>query len=123
MVKNPIKVEFVGLLPVLYEFCSKCAIMDPLKVARLDYLSEQWAGYPPEVLQEQARLSELCQRLTQDFPVPVGFMSARGLWLSLKHRLGRGPAVVIDGKRVLSGELSYEAIKVAIEEERAKSER
>ncbi|MBI4523333.1 MAG: hypothetical protein HY695_05910 [Deltaproteobacteria bacterium] len=44
-------------------------------------------------------------------------MSFRGMWLSIRHGLRNAPAVIIGKKRVIQGQLPYERIKLAIEEE------
>jgi hypothetical protein len=123
MGNDRVKVELVGLLPEFYRICTKCQPVDYLLLGGTDYISEQMADYPPEVLEEQKKLFDLYQRLTHDFagavvPVPVNLLSLRGLWLSLRYKLGKRGAVVIGGKRVLTADLPYEVIREAIKEER-----
>ncbi len=122
MKKSPIKVELVGLLPVFYTVCMKCRPIDYLALGGSEYLSEQLADYPPEVLEEQKKLYELYQRLTHDFgsaviPIAVNLLSPRGLWLSLRFNLGKRATAVINGKRALSADLPYEMIREAIKAE------
>ncbi len=122
MENDPVKVELVGLLPAFYRVCTKCQPVDYLLLGGANYLSEQMADYPPEILEEQQKLYELYQRLTHDFagavvPVPVDLLSLRGLWLSLRYKLGKRAAVVISGKRALSADLPYEMIREAIKAE------
>jgi hypothetical protein len=122
----PIKVELIGLLPEVYRVCVKCQPMDYLSLGGVDYVSEQLAGYPEEIRVEQKKLLDLYHRLQRDFPgavlpVPIGLMSPRGLWLSLRHRFGNGPKLLIGGTRVLSADRPYEEIKRTIEEELTKS--
>lgn len=122
-----IRVELIGLMPEVYKVCTKCQPMDYLSLAGVDYLAEQVADYPQEILKEQKRLLELYDRLAKDFSsavllVPVGLISVRGLWLSIRHRLRNRPAVIIGGRRALPGDLPYENIRLAIEEELAKSD-
>ncbi len=119
----PIKVELVGLLPAFYKACTKCQPIDYLVLGRTSYLSEQAADYPPEILEEQNKLYDLYKRLIQDFSnavvcVPVDLLSARGLWLSVRHELHGGPAVVIAGKRALPADSPYEVIKQIVNKER-----
>lgn len=125
MKNKPLRVELIGLLPALYRVCTTCQPVDYLSLSGIDYIAEQLAGYPRDVVEEQKKLYELCDRLGKDFggavaTVPVTLMSLRGLWLSLRHNLKKGPAVIINGERVLSGELSYDPIKELIEKELAK---
>lgn len=122
MEREPIKVELVGLLPAFYRVCTKCQPMDYLLLGGANYLSEQVAGYPPEILEEQKRLYDLYERLIHDFssavvPIPVDLLSLRGLWLSLRCKLGKEAAVVIRGKRALRADLPYDVIRQAIKEE------
>lgn len=123
----PMRVDLVGLLPEVYRVCTKCQPIDYLGLAGIDYLSEQVAEYPEEIREEQKKLLRLYHCLQRDFsgavePVAISLMSFRGLWLSLRHRFGNGPKLVIGGKRVLSADRPYEEIKRTIEEELAKSD-
>ncbi len=125
MEKPPIKIELVGLLPAFYRTCTMCQPVDYLLFRGVNYISEQLADYPPAVLEEQKKLYRIYQRLARDFsgavvPVPVDLLSARGAWLSLRHGLIQGPAVIVNGKRALSADVPYERIRRAIDEERTK---
>ncbi|MBI4526330.1 MAG: hypothetical protein HY695_21230 [Deltaproteobacteria bacterium] len=118
----PLSVELVGLLPEVYKVCTKCQPLDYLGFAGVDYVSEQLAAYPEQIQIEQKGLLDLYHRLGEDFagsviPVPVGLMSFRGMWLSIRYGLKNAPAVIIEKKRVIQGQLIYDRIKLAIEEE------
>lgn len=118
----PVRVELVALLPAFYRVCTKCQPIDYLLLGGANYLSEQVADYPPEVLEEQEKLHDLYEHLVRDFsgavlPIPVDLLSLRGLWLSIRYRVGKGPAVVIGGKRVLRADLPYDVIRQTIKEE------
>ena len=122
MKDSTIRVELVGLLPAFYRVCTKCQPMDYLLLGGAKYLSEQVTDYPPEVLEEQEKLYGLYKRLIEDFsgavlPIPVDLLSLRGLWLSIRYKLGKGAVVVINGRRVFSAGMPYEAIKAAVEKE------
>ncbi|MFQ6058189.1 MAG: hypothetical protein ACE5MB_04815 [Anaerolineae bacterium] len=119
---RPIRVEFVGLLPTLFNFCAPCCTTDHMKKCGVDYISDQMADYPPEALAVQERAAELYAKLMSDFgdrilPVAVGLTTLRGLLLSLRHRLGNDLAIVINGRRVISGQADYETLKRVIREE------
>ncbi len=118
----PVKVELVGLLPGFYRVCTKCQPVDYLLLGGAKYLSEQVADYPPDVLEEQKKLHDLYQHLIQDFSdsvfvIPVDLLSLRGLWLSIRYKVGKAPAVVIGGTRALRANLPYDVIRQAIKEE------
>jgi len=126
MKSKPLRVELIGLLPALYRVCTTCQPVDYLSLSGVDYIAEQLAGYPPDVVEEQKKLYELYDRLGKDFgesvaTVPVTLMSLRGLWLSLRHNLKRGPAVIIHGQRIVREDLSYDAIKEIVKEELAQA--
>ena len=124
MQTGSLKVELVGLLPAAYRLCTKCQPVDYLSLEGADYVFQQLTDYPPEVLQEQERLYELYHNLAHDFSgavklIAVNLLSPRGLWLSLRHKLGKKGAVVIGSKRVLHADCSYETIRQAIDHELA----
>jgi hypothetical protein len=88
----------------------------------VDYINDQLADYPQAILGEQKKLADLYHRLREDFGsrvrlVPVELTSFRGMWLSLRHGLKNAPSLVIEGKRIVQGQLVYEEIRRAIQEE------
>ncbi|MBX5464762.1 MAG: hypothetical protein IRZ26_04320 [Clostridia bacterium] len=116
-----IRVTVVGLMPEFFNMCAACQGMDWLRVASLHYPQEQLREYPPEVVEEQERAVEVLNALVSEFgpavePVTVDAYSPQGLWLSLRHRLGRGPAVIVGGRRVVR-QLTPEAACAAVREE------
>jgi|SRR5918996_4621577 hypothetical protein len=122
MSERLISIELVGLLPEVYKVCTKCQPLDYLGLARLNYLDEQLAAYPEEILAEQKRLLDLYRRMAEDFAgrvrlAPVALMSFRGLWLSMRHGLKNTPSLVIGGRRILHGQVPYNEIKRVIEGE------
>jgi hypothetical protein len=117
---QPVRVEFVGLLPETLRTCMAHYCV-PGSVGRPD-IEAQLREYPPEVQAIHQRAAALYDRLVQDFgarirPQSVMLTSGRGLWLSLRHRLRGDLSLVINGRRVVPGEAAYEAVKAAIEEE------
>jgi hypothetical protein len=115
-----VKVELVGLFPTLVSACVCCE--EYMEACNINLLAEQLKDLPPDVLDAQNRAIEIYARLMRDFGdrialMAVGWMSLRGLWLSLRHRLGNEFSIVINGRRVLRGDLDYQVIKEAIKEE------
>lgn len=85
-------------------------------------MQDQFPEYPKEFIETQKIAAEAASRLKEEFgrlviPLPVGVDSLRGFWLSLRHRLGRELAVVVNGKRVIRGGWSYETLREAVTEE------
>lgn len=111
-----VKVELVGMLPELFKMCPKGS-----EVCSLEPAEDQMRDYPPEVQAVQAQAVEVYNRLLADFsgfavPSSVGYMSPRGFWLSLRHRLGQDLTVVVDGKRAVPLKQGYEAVRAAVAE-------
>jgi len=118
--KQPVRVEFVGLLPEVLRTCMAHYCV-PGQVGKPD-VEAQLRDYPPAVQATHHQAVALCDRLLQDFgdqiyPQSVLLTSGRGLWLSLRHRLGNELSLVINGKRTVPADAAYEVIKAAIQEE------
>ena len=118
--KQPVRVEFVGLLPEVLRTCMAHYCV-PGQVGKLD-VEAQLRDYPSEIQALHHQAVALCEQLLQDFgdqiaPQSVMLTSGRGLWLSLRHRLRNGLSLVINGKRTLPADVAYEVIKAAIQEE------
>ncbi len=117
-----VKVEFVGLLPTFFNFCAPCYTEDYVGACGIDYAAEQLKEYPPQTQEIHLRAYQLFVSLLRDFgtqvrPLAVGSISPRGLWLTIKHRLGSDLSLVVNGRRAVKGDADYEVIKKAIEEE------
>lgn len=121
---HQIQVEFVGLLPTFYHTAAHCCATDYFNVCGVNTDLDQLQDYPPEVIKNQEKVSALYYQLLHDFgegikPLVTGSMSVRGFWLTLKYRLGRDLAVIIDNKRVLKEPFEYPTLKYVIQEELA----
>jgi hypothetical protein len=120
---QPVRVEFVGLLPELLRTCLAHYCV-PGNVGKPD-LEAQLREYPPAIQAIHRQAVALYERLLQEFggriaPQSVMLTSGRGLWLSLRHRLKGDLALVINGKRAVPAAAGYEAVKAAIEAELAR---
>ncbi len=117
--KEPLKVEFVGIMPTLFAHCEHC--MDVMHGAGLEPYSEQLEEYPEDVKRQYFELSEMAQRLRDEFDGAVIFdaidtISPLGVWKTIKHRILRTPCVLIQGKKVFDRVPSYEELKEKIVE-------
>ncbi len=118
--QEAVRVEFVGPLPETLGTCMAHYCV-PGNVAQSD-IAAQLREYPAEIQALHERAVSLYDQLLRDFggrilPRSVMLTSARGLWLSLRHRLANDLCLVINGRRVVSGHAPYGTIKAAIEEE------
>lgn len=117
-----VKVEFVGLLPTFFNLCAPCCTRDYVAACGIDYTAEQLKEYPPQTQEIHLRAYQLFVNLLRDFgtqvkPLAVGSISPRGLWLTIKHRLGSDLNLIVNSRRVVKGYADYQVIKKAIEEE------
>lgn len=77
------------------------------------------AEYPSDVVEQQRLAEEVAQALWEEFGAGVRvesvlLTSPRGLWLSLRHRLGRDPAAVVDGRGPIPLSRGYAAVRGAV---------
>ncbi len=75
---------------------------------------------PSFVLENAARAHDLAERLLKDFGNSieievVGLDSPKGIWLGVRHRVGRGFALIVDGREVLRDPPSYAEARAAVE--------
>lgn len=109
-------IEYVGLLPQIFELC-RTQCVAPLLRAEADQL----ADYPADLVALNRQAAAIAERLHQEFGaqvlvLPVGSATPRGLWLSVRHRLGQQPAAIINGRRVLRNNPSLASIRAAVVE-------
>jgi len=45
----------------------------------------------------------------------VGLDSPRGVWLGIRHKVGKGFAVIVDGNEVFRNSDEYESVKQAVD--------
>ena len=118
--KQPVRVEFVGLLPETLRTCMAHYCV-PGALGRPD-VEAQLREYPPAIQAIHRQAVSLCERLLEEFgdriyPRSVMLTSGRGLWLSLRHRLKNDLSLVINGTRAVPAMVGYEAIRAVIQEE------
>jgi len=110
----------LGLLPAVLKPCGP-ACAQPFMNANVRALALEELEETPAFLRENAdRAHELAERLLREFGPTieievVGLDSPKGFWLGLRHRIGKGFAVVVDGKEVVREALGYEETKRAVE--------
>jgi hypothetical protein len=117
--KRPVKVEFIGIMPTLYAHCQHC--MNVMHGTGMQPYSEQLEEYPEDIVKKYFQLSEIAQKLRDEFKGTVLFdaidtASPLGIWKSLKHRILRTPCVLIDGEKTFLGIPKYDELKEKIVE-------
>ena len=114
------RVQMLGLLPAILKPCGPTCAQPFMNRSVEAMTSEEMAETPAFVRENGSRAHEIAERLFRDFGgvvqvEVVGLDSPRGFWLSVRHRVGRGFAVVVDGKEVVRGNPAYGAVKEAVE--------
>jgi len=93
--------------------------MDLTRASGLKVHSEQLNEYPAEITETLRIISELARRVVEDFPASVelrviDLASSLGLLKSLRHRVGSGPAVLINGRKAFEKLPDYNSLRVEL---------
>jgi len=93
--------------------------MDLVRASGLRVHSEQLSEYPAETTETLRRVSELAQKVVENFPASVelrvtDLASPLGLLRNLRHRVGAGPAVLINGRKVFEKLPDYDSLRVEL---------
>lgn len=120
MSARPPKVQLLGLLPAILKPCGP-ACAQPFTNVSVEALIDEERRETPDLLRENSeRAHELAERLLGDFGSRlrievVGLESPRGIWLGLRHRVGGGFAVIVDGRDVFRNPEDYAPVRKAID--------
>jgi len=112
-----IRLEFLALMPTMFSHCQRC--MDLTRASGLRVHSQQLSEYPTETRETLQRLSELARKVINDFPSSIelrvtDLASPLGFLKSLRHKVGAGPAVLIDGRKVFERLPDYDSLRVEL---------
>jgi len=112
--RRPVKVEFVGIMPTLLAHCEHC--MSAMHEAGLKPYSEQLEEYPEDIKKQYFEVSDIAQKLRDEFKGAVLFdavdtASLQGIWKSIKHRILRTPCILIQGQKVFDHLPEYSELR------------
>ncbi len=102
----PLVVEILAHAPGAFLQCRRCeAALDEIGVGGAVRADQARTALPPEMLAEYARISGWIGGLSaahgdQVAVEVIDVASLRGFWKSLRHRVRRYPAIVVDGEVV-----------------------
>src|SRR3989454_8198797 len=119
VVTRPPRVQLLGLLPAILKPCGP-ACAQPFTNRNVEALrDEEWHETPAFVLENADRAHRIAEDLFRDFGdrvriEVVGLDSPRGVWLGLRHRVGKGFAVIVDGRDVFRDPREYDPVKGAV---------
>ncbi|HYS99705.1 MAG TPA: hypothetical protein VEO20_03485 [Thermoplasmata archaeon] len=119
MADRPLQIQLLGLLPAILKPCGPACAQPFMNRTVEELRREEIRETPPFVLKNAERAHAIAEELIRDFGdrvriEVVGMDSPRGVWLGLRHRVGRGFAVIVDKRRVLRDPGDYEAVKGAV---------
>lgn len=115
--KKPVKVEFVGIMPTLFSHCEHC--MDVMHGTGMQAYSEQLDEYPEDIKKQYFEISDMAQKLKQEFNGAVfvdaiDTVSLLGIWKSIKHQIFKTPCVLVEGKKTFNGIPEYVELREKI---------
>ncbi len=116
---RPPRIQLLGLLPAILKPCGP-ACAQPFMNRNVRALAEEEFRETPTFVRENAdRAHHIAEQLFRDFGdrlriEVVGLDSPRGVWLGLRHRVGKGFAVIVDGRDVFRDAADYGRVKDAV---------
>jgi len=118
--EKPVKVELIAYAPVAFFHCKHCELVWDQAGAAKNIHAEQLASSLPEDLkQEYQRLSDWVREMVEAFGERITFRvidaaSLEGWWKSLRYRVRKYPAVIVDGEEKIIGSGRLEQATAAI---------
>jgi len=117
---KPIKVEVIAYAPVAFFHCRHCEMVWDQAGAGQSIHQEQLASSLPEDLQlEYQELSDWVREIAGAYGEKISLevidaASLAGWWKSLRHRLHKYPAIIVDGQEKMSGRGCFEKARAVI---------
>jgi hypothetical protein len=116
---QPVLVEIVAYAPTAFYHCTHCEVIWKETGFSQGLHEEQVrSALPPEMLQEYQAISDWAHRLLrqhcdQVVVKVIDAASLEGLWKSVRHGLGRYPAVLVGGRRFVGSDFSQAEAEIA----------
>jgi glutaredoxin len=107
--RDPLRVEVITYAPTVFYHCQHCELtFQQMGIGDRVHRQEASEALPADLREEFHALSDWVHRIyeTHGDRVQVRIVDAasiEGFWKSLRHGARRYPAVILDGKRRLSG--------------------
>ena len=116
---RPPTVQLLGLLPAILKPCGpSCA--HPFLNESVEALEREERHETPGILLENSQKAHhIAEQIFDDFGPRVrievvGLDSPHGMWLGLRHRVGKGFAVIVDGHAVFRDPDDYVPVREAV---------
>jgi len=119
MMARPPRIQFLGFLPAILKPCGPSCAQPFTNQAVAALKSEEMRETPALLLENAGRAHAVADDLFRDFGdririEVVGMDSPRGVWLGLRHRVGSGFAVIVDGREVFRDPDDYGPVRSAV---------
>lgn len=123
---EPLSIEVITYAPTEFFHCTHCEVVfQQVGVGQKIHAEQRAAAFPDDLKQDYARLAAWVESIATRHPDRVRFKiidaaSIEGVFKSLRYRVRRFPAIVVDGKdRVEAGD--YERATALVEQRLAAS--
>ena len=116
---TPVRVEVIAFTPTVFYHCQHCELtFNQAGVGGPIHREQAREALPPELLNEYRQLSDWIHQLLDRYGERVRITlvdaaSIEGLWKSIRFRVRRYPAVVVDGRNPYVG-LDFERVAAVI---------
>jgi hypothetical protein len=119
MAARPPRIQLVGLLPAILKPCGPSCAQPFMNNTVAELRSEELDETPSFIRENADRAHAIAENLMRDFGSAiqievVGLDTPKGIWLGLRHRFGKGFAVVVDGREVFRDGTDYVPVREAV---------
>lgn len=106
--------EIIGPIPTFFSLCKNCVAI--MRLCKFSDIPDQLNDYPEEVRNAYFKISQLATNVSRDLSDIVELRvidaaSALGLWKTLRYRIRKTPAFIINKKKAFEEIPSYEALR------------
>ncbi len=121
---KPLLIEIVAYAPTAYYHCTHCEVVWKESGFSEGLHEEQVrSALPPDMLQDYQTVSDwvhwLMERYCDQVIIKViDAASLEGVWKTVRHGLGRYPAVIVGGRRFSGTDFSTAEAEIALQLER-----
>ena len=101
------RIEVITVYPIMLGQCNHCEIL--MNSFGANHTRRQLDEYPKNVLDQSIKITEYINAITRKCYASVSIIEAlsiKGLLKLLRHKNGKLPVIIINGKKVSSGPLT-----------------
>ena len=116
---QPLLVEIVAYAPTAFYHCTHCEVVwQQTGFSRGLHEEQVQSALPPDLLQDYQAVSDWAHHLLkahcdQIMVKVIDATSVEGVWKSVRHGLGRYPAVIVGGQRFVGANFAAAEAEIA----------